>query len=153
MRDHKSEWLIEFSQKYDGGYKVTKRGLDASPMVIKKFDLGRDEVMAFSCHQRANKALTAFHFHPDFPAEDRWRYMRRHEEGHELALSVGSRRAAQRAQICRVMEERLSGWGRGLTVGLQSVAVYLLSFRRLPVGALIKCKSSVEASGWVSLRP
>ena len=151
--DHPDEWLIEFIHAYDEGYKITKRGLDATPPIVKKFDLGPEEVIAFTCYQRANKGLTAFHFHPDFPAEDRWRYMRRHEEGHELALSVGSRRAAQRAQICRVMEERLSGWGRGLTVGLQSVAVYLLSFRRLPVGALIKGKSSVEASGRVSLRP
>ncbi len=125
MREHDSEWLIEFSQEYDDGYKVTKRGLDASPMVIKKFDINRDEVMAFSSHQRANKALTAFHFHPDFPPEDRWGYMRRHDEGHDLAVNVGSRRAAQRAQMRRVMEERLSGWGRGLAVGLQSVALYL----------------------------
>jgi hypothetical protein len=125
MRDHDSEWLIEFSQEYDDGYKVTKRGLDASPMVIKKFDIGRDEVMAFSSHQRANKALTAFHFHPDFPVEDRPGYMRLHEEGHEIAISTGSRQAAQRAQMRRVLEERLSGWGRGVAVGLQSVALYL----------------------------
>lgn len=125
MRDHNSEWLIEFSQEYDDGSKVTKRGLDASPMVIRKFDIGRDEVMAFSSHQRANKALTAFHFHPDFPAEDRWAYMRRHDDGHDLVLDVGSRQAAQRAQMRRVMEERLSGWGRGLAVGLQTAALYL----------------------------
>ncbi len=125
MSDHDSGWLIEFSQEYDDGYKVTKRGLDASPMVIKKFDIGRDEVMAFSSHQRANKALTAFHFHPDFPAEDRWAYMHRHDDGHDLVLSVGSRQAAQRAQMRRVMEERLSGWGRGMAVGLQAAALYL----------------------------
>lgn len=103
MRDHDSEWLIEFSQEYDDGYKVTKRGLDATPMVIKKFDIGQDEVVAFSNHQRANKALTAFHFHPDFPVEDRPGYMRRHEEGHEIAISSGSRQAAKRAQRHRVM--------------------------------------------------
>ena len=125
MRDHDSEWLIEFSQEYDDGYKVTKRGLDATPMVIKKFDIGQDEVVAFSNHQRANKALTAFHFHPDFPVEDRPGYMRRHEEGHEIAISSGSRQAAQRAQRRRVMEERISGWGRGMAVGLQSFALYL----------------------------
>ncbi|MDA1091101.1 MAG: hypothetical protein O3A85_12415 [Proteobacteria bacterium] len=125
MRDHDSEWLIEFSQEYDDGYKVTKRGLDASPMVMKKFDLGRDEVMAFSNLQRANKALTAFHFHPDFPAGDRPGYMRLHEEGHQIAISNGSRQSAQRAQMRRVMEERLSGWGRGLAVGLQTVAIFL----------------------------
>lgn len=132
MRDHQSEWLIEFSQVYDDGFKVTKRGLDASPMVIKKFDIGKNEVMAFSSHQRANKALTAFHFHPDFPVEDRPGYMRSHGEGHDLAVSVGSRQAAQRAQMRRVMEQRISGWGRGLAVGLQSFAVYLSAGGSLP---------------------
>ena len=81
--------------------------------------------MAFSSHRRANKAMTAFHFHPDFPDEDRPGYMRIHEEGHDIAISTGSRQAAQRAQMRRVMEDRLSGWGRGLAVGFQSVAVYL----------------------------
>jgi len=125
MRDQDSEWLIEFSQEYDDGFKVTKRGLDASPMVIKKFEIGRNEVMAFSNHQRANKALTAFHFHPDFPVEDRPAYMRRHEEGHQIAISTGILQAAQRAQMLRIIEERVSGWGRGVAVGLQSVALYL----------------------------
>ncbi len=91
------EWLIEFFQAYDDGFEVTKRGLDATPMVVRKFNLVQNEVMAFTSYQRANKALTAFHFHPDFPVEDRRTYMRNHEEGHELAVSVGSRRAAQRA--------------------------------------------------------
>jgi hypothetical protein len=51
--------------------------------------------------------------------------MRLHEEGHEIAISTGSRQAAQRAQMRRVLEERLSGWDRGVAVGLQSVALYL----------------------------
>ena len=136
MMEHEPEWLIEIFQQYDDGFKVTKRGLDASPMVIKKFDLGSKEVMAFSSFQRANKALTAFHFHPDFPDEDRRGYMLNHDEGHEIAISTGSRTAAQRAQIRRVLEERVSGWGRGLeervsgwgrglAVSLQTVALYL----------------------------
>ncbi|NQV84641.1 MAG: hypothetical protein HQ494_12575 [Rhodospirillales bacterium] len=119
------EWLIEFFQAYDDGFEVTKRGLDATPMVVKKFDLAPNEVMAFTSYQYANKALTAFHFHPDFPDEDRRAYMQGHEEGHELVLSTGSRRAAQRAQFRRVMEGRLSGWGRGLAVSLHTTALYL----------------------------
>lgn len=119
------EWLIEFVHEYNDGFKVTKRGLDATPLVVKKFDLAPDEVMAFTCHQRANKAMTAFHFHPDFPVENRRSYMRRHAEGHDLAVSVGSRLAAERAQRRRVLEERISGVGRELALGLQSVAVYL----------------------------
>jgi hypothetical protein len=119
------EWLIEFFQAYDDGFEVTKRGLDATPMVVKKFNIAPNEVMAFSSYQYANKALTAFHFHPDFPDEDRRAYMQNHEEGHELVLSVGSRRAAQRAQFRRVVEERVSGWGRGLAVSMQTAALYV----------------------------
>ena len=122
MRDHKSEWLIEFSQKYDDGYKVTKSGLDASPMVIKKFDLGPEEVIAFTCYQRANKGLTAFHFHPDILLEDRRLYMRQHEEGRDLTASIGSRLAAERTRNRRKMKERITRAGRALVLGLQSLA-------------------------------
>lgn len=125
MTDQNTDWLIEFVHGYDDGYFVTKRGLDATPVVVKKFDLAADEVMAFTCHQRANKALTAFHFHPDFPLEDRPEYMRRHAEGHELVLGIGSPLAAQRARKMRVFEERISGIGRGLAVRLQTAALFL----------------------------
>ena len=50
-----------------------------------------------------------------------------HDEGHEIAVSTGSRAAAQRAQMRRVLEERVSGWGRGLAVSLQAVALYLVA--------------------------
>ena len=40
MMEHEPEWLIEIFQEYDDGFKVAKRGLDASPMVIKKFNIG-----------------------------------------------------------------------------------------------------------------
>lgn len=123
--DSQSEWLIEFVHEYEDGFKVTKRGLDATPLVVRKFDLAPDEVMAFTCHQRANRAMTAFHFHPDFPVGSRRAYMRRHAEGHDLALSVGSTLAAERAERRRVFEDRIAGLGRGLALGLHSVLVYL----------------------------
>lgn len=125
MTENDYEWLIEFAHDYDDGFKVTKRGLDATPLVIKKHDLGSDEVMAFSCHQRANKAMTVFHFHPEFPFESRWSYMRGHEEGHELAVNNGSKHAAERALMRKAMEERLHSLGRGLAVGLQPAALYI----------------------------
>ena len=139
MTDDTYEWLIEFAHDYDDGYQVTKRGLDATPLVIKKFNLQPDEVMAFSCHQRANKALTAFHFHPDFPLHDRAAYMRRHEDGHDVALGVGATQVASIVQMRRrtekrvlgiwramvgLMEERFAGFGRGLTVAAQSLVIY-----------------------------
>ncbi len=125
MMDQNTDWLIEFVHGYDDGYFVTKRGLDATPVVVKKFDLGVDEVMAFTCHQRANKALTAFHFHPDFPLENRQEYMHRRAEGHELALTVGSPLAARRARKMRLFEERISGIRRGLAMRLQTAALFL----------------------------
>ena len=69
--------------------------------------------------------MTAFHFHPDFPLEDRPGYMRRHAEGHELVLSVGSPLVALRARKIRVFEERVSGIGRGLAVRLHTAARFL----------------------------
>lgn len=122
--DHPDQWLIEFIHAYDEGYKITKRGLDATPLIVKKFDLGPKEVMAFTCHQRANKALTAFHFHPDFPLEDRRSYMREHGEGRDLTASIGSRLAAERARRRRMMEKGITRAGRGFVLGLQSVAVF-----------------------------
>ena len=104
------EWIIEFYQIYDDGFEVTKRGLDAAPMVIKKFNLVKNEVIAFTSYQYANKSLTAFHFHPDFSNEDRREYMRKHEDGHELAVNKGSRLAARHAQFWQMMEESISGW-------------------------------------------
>ena len=111
MMDQNTDWLIEFVHDYDDSYFVTKRGLDATLVVVKKFDLAVDEVMAFTCHQRANKALTAFHFHPDFPLEDRPGYMRRHAEGHELVLSIGSPLVALRSGKCASSRNGFSGSG------------------------------------------
>ena len=122
--DHTDEWLIDFIHADDEGNKITKRGLDATPLIVKKFDLGPKEVMAFTCHQRANKALTAFHFHPDFPLEDRRSYMREHGEGRDLTASIGSRLAAERARRRRMMEKGVTRAGRGFVLGLQSLAVF-----------------------------
>jgi hypothetical protein len=51
--------------------------------------------------------------------------MRRHAEGHEFVLSVGSPLAARRARKMRVFEERVSGIGRGLAVRLHTAALFL----------------------------
>ena len=122
--DHPDEWLIEFIHAYDEGYKITKRGLDATPSIVKKFNLGSEEVIAFTCYQRANKGLTAFHFHPDILLEDRRLYMRQHEEGRDLTASIGSRLAAGRTRNRRKMKERITRAGRALVLGLQSLAVF-----------------------------
>lgn len=125
MTDHESDWLIEFDHEYDDGFIVRKRGVDASPLVVKKYGLEPDEVMAFTCHQRAHKALTAFHFHPDFPDADRRAYMHRHEEGHAVAVGVGSRLAQMRVMRRRALVRGVSGLGRSVALQLQSAALFL----------------------------
>ena len=103
-QDH-LQWLIEFTHTYKDGTKVEKRGLNASPMVVKKYEIESDEVMAFSNWDGPNRALTAFHFHPTFPVEQRSEYMWRHAEGHVLLATAEPRRhrggTAVRAAVAR----------------------------------------------------
>ena len=58
--------LIEFRQKYENGETLVKRGLKATPMVLKKYGISEREVMSFTNHEDHMRALTAFHFHPIF---------------------------------------------------------------------------------------
>ena len=67
--DDNCPWMIEFRQNYIDGLSVEKRGLDATPMVMKKYDIGLNEVMTFSSYQKRNSAISVFHFHPEFPFE------------------------------------------------------------------------------------
>ncbi len=115
--------LIEFTQDYVDGYQVIKRGLEASPMVIKKFDIHSDEVMAFTNEQSRNAALTAFHFHPNFPVDARRAYMEDHDEGHTLVAKAAKRRRAERAKIRNRWERRVTRIGRGVSVALSAVAI------------------------------
>ena len=96
-------WLMEFTQGYDDGLTVDKKGVDATPMVVRKYGIGDREVMAFSSHQGRRRALTVFHFHPGFPAELRHGYMEAHEEGRALAAEVTGHAAALR-------RERFAEW-------------------------------------------
>ncbi len=106
MMDHQVEWMIEFTQPCEDGGKVVKRGLDATPMVIKKYGIEPDEVMAFTCWQGRKKAITAFHFHPDFPDAARRRYMEVHDDGREVMAGVMASMEAERRQRMRDWNER-----------------------------------------------
>lgn len=86
MNEEDFAWLIEFNHVYEDGTRVLKRGLDASPLIVRRFAMAPDEVVAFSNREGWGRALTAFHFHPAFPDADRRAYMREHGEGHELAV-------------------------------------------------------------------
>ncbi len=133
MIDHKTEtqplWdipeteLIEFVQAYDDGCRVAKRGLEASPMVIRKFDIGPDEVMSFTNHVQGNRAMTAFHFHPEFPIVERCSYMERHEEGHALAAQMENRHRADRRLMRSHWQQRIGNAGRGLMASMVGVAM------------------------------
>jgi len=92
MADKDVEAFIEFTQGYDGGARVIKRGMEASPMVERKYDLGEEEVIAFTSWLADNQALTAFHFHPSFPVENRRDYMRQHLDGVALLEEVRSKK-------------------------------------------------------------
>jgi len=95
MPENDAVSFIEFTQVYEDGARVIKRGMEASPMVIRKHDLGEEEVVAFTSWHGDNKALTAFHFHPSFPVADRRDYMRKHEDGIALLDEVRSRKEVE----------------------------------------------------------
>ena len=40
------DWFFEFEQDYGDGIRVIKRGLDASLLVVRKYDIGAEEVLA-----------------------------------------------------------------------------------------------------------
>ncbi len=87
--------LIEFRQKYENGETLVKRGLKATPMVLKKYGISEKEVMSFTNHEDHMRALTAFHFHPNFPKSQRQPYMEAHHEGQELAEVINNEFVAE----------------------------------------------------------
>lgn len=124
--------LIEIVQAYPDGIKVRKRGVEATPGVIRQHQLAPDEVMAFSCCAGRGRAITAFHFHPDFPMERRRAYMRLHDEGRALATAerteAQATRRRRRDAILNVAEEWRAragtrGFGRIAAVAALVLAV------------------------------
>lgn len=81
--------FIEFTQTYAGRLAVTKRGVDASPMLLRKLAIAPDEALVFTSCQGPRRALTAFHFHPDFPDDLRRAHMERHTGGLDALLASG----------------------------------------------------------------
>jgi len=120
-------WMIEFRQDYVDGLSVKKRGLDATPMVMRKYDIGPNEVMAFSNYDRRNQAISVFHFHPDFPFDNRREYMEIHSEGYEVAEEalIDMRAAAQHQRTER--KRRVKLFSRSIVVTLHTMMLYLLT--------------------------
>jgi len=120
-------WMIEFKQDYVDGLSVKKRGLDATPMVMRKYDIGPDEVMTFSNYERRNQAISVFHFHPDFPFASRRQYMEKHTEGYEVAEdAITDMKAAVRHQRAE-RKSRMKSLSRSIAVTFHAMVLYLLT--------------------------
>ena len=121
------EVLIEFTQTYDDGIKVLKRGLDATPILVRKYELSRNEVIAFSNSEGPRRAVTAFHFHPEFPDADRRAYMRDHCEGHDMTGGLpGERRFVLPKALMEVRGRALSALGGAVQV-VSAIAIGFLN--------------------------
>ncbi len=130
MSTNQHPLLVEFTQSYDGGNKVVKRGVEATPMVLKKYGIEPDEVMAFTTWQGRNKALTAFHFHPDFPDDRRHDYMEAHGEGYELVVEIRSQMQNERSRKWRDWNDKSTAAarsaGRAVNVAASALAIMFL---------------------------
>ncbi len=120
-------WVTEFRQEYMNGLSVIKRSVDATPMVIRKYDIGPDEVMAFSSYEKRNQALSVFHFHPDFPYDDRHRYMEQHTEGYEVAEEVQTDLRAESDILLVERKNVIKSFGRTIVVTFHAMVLYILT--------------------------
>lgn len=94
MRNVESRALVEFTQTYRHGIKITKRGLSATPVICRKYGLTPGKVAVFSSPMGGRKAMTVFHFHPSCSSSKRRIYMRKHKNAaREIARQVRSSQA------------------------------------------------------------
>jgi len=120
-------WMIEFRQDYMNGLSVKKRGLDATPMVMRKYGIRPDEVMAFSNYEKRNQAMSVFHFHPDFPFASRRRYMEMHSEGYEVAEDAVADIRSETRHVRAERIFRLKAFSRSILVTCHAMALYVLT--------------------------
>ncbi|MEE8393941.1 MAG: hypothetical protein V3R66_06310 [Rhodospirillales bacterium] len=121
MAESNFHWLTEFVQSYEGSGKVVKRGLDATPLVIRKHGIEPDEVVAFTCWRSRHKAITAFHFHPDFPDCDRLRYMEAHEDGNEILSAIIAKAETEKRHRLEAWNERAANVTGGVKRAMHMV--------------------------------
>lgn len=120
-------WFAEFRQDYADGIQVLKRGLEASPLVVRKYDIGADEVLAMSTHMSRRRAMTVFHFHPEFAANRRRAYMDAHLEGRDLAIDIWQREQAEMGERRAMILRRVARARRAVGVAAQAAVVFLLA--------------------------
>ena len=121
------DWFFEFDQDYGDGIHVIKRGLDASLLVVRKYDIGADEVLAFSTYDGKRRAMTVFHFHPDFDLRRRRHYMEAHREGYDVARTVTGHLEAERAQRQAAIRRRVAKARRAVALAAHAAAVFILA--------------------------
>ena len=119
--------LVEFKQNYEKGWTVSKRGLDAAPMVMRKYDIGEKGVMTFTNHQGRKQAFTAFHFHPDFPVSERRPYMEAHRDGYELVNELYGASEAERRADKKKWASRFVKAGKTAVLIGHTLILYLLT--------------------------
>ncbi len=120
-------WFLEFQQDYPDGLRVAKRGLEASALVVRKYAIEADEVLAFSTYDGRNRAMTVFHFHPDFPKDRRRRYMESHHEGSGVARDVTRHVDASRGRRYAALTAGVRRARRAVAVAAHAAAVFLLA--------------------------
>ena len=121
------DWFFEFEQDYGDGIHVIKRGLDASLLVVRKYDIGTEEVLAFSTYDGKRRAMTVFHFHPDFDPHRRRHYMEAHREGYDVARTVTGHLEAQRAERQAAIRRRVAKARRAVALAAHAAAVFILA--------------------------
>lgn len=125
-------YWMEFGQEYEGGLHVLKRGLDASPLVVRKYCLEADQVMAFSDHRGRRKAISVFHFHPAFPAENRDAYMRGHDDGRQLIAEYLDDRAAVQRRWMAAWLGRAAAAARAAGLAVHAVGIFIAAHMATP---------------------
>jgi hypothetical protein len=120
-------WMSEFRQQYPEGLCVIKRSLDATPMVIRKYNIGPDEVMAFSSYQKRKQAISVFHFHPDFAHADRHLYMQQHQEGYEVLEEVLDDHKIAVENVRLERKARMKTFGRSITLAVNAIVLFILT--------------------------
>lgn len=121
------DWFLEFRQDHADGISVVKRGLEASPLVVRKYDIAPNEVLALTTHLGRRQAMTVFHFHPSFGVDGRRAYMEAHDEGRELAEEIARLADAQRGPRRAMIEDGLRKARRALAIAAQAAAVLILA--------------------------
>jgi len=148
MKNKESRTLVEFTQSYRDGIKITKRGLSASPMICQKYGLKPGKVAVFTSSMGGRKAMSVFHFHPSCSLKKRHAYMLKHRNGaREVARQLKAGVAENHPGLQRA-QQSLSLWWRELASEARALKVDLAtSLGMAPSPAVVRVASSKSFVG------